>query len=139
VSHFAAVRESVSRNRQPRGNWRPPLTGAPKKLGGRGAVRVQPRQGFGSALNRSPELQVLLRFSFSWAQCPEGARGLSPGFPPWEPWASKRRALKGRKRGLDPGRSVQQNNVYASGNFKSAALAGRFGIILRLPRVETLG
>ena len=84
MSHFAAVRESVSRNRQPRGNWRPPLTGAPKKLGGGGAVRVQPRQGFGSALNRSPELQVLLRFSlhFPGLNAPKGQEDSAQGFNP---------------------------------------------------------
>jgi len=30
-----------------------------------------------------------------------------------------------------------RNYVYVSGNFTSAALAGRFGMILRVPRVET--
>jgi hypothetical protein len=29
--------------------------------------------------------------------CPEGAKGLSPGFQPWEPNTSERRALKGRQ------------------------------------------
>jgi hypothetical protein len=73
-----------------------------------------------------------------YALCPEGARGLSPGFQPWEACAIMRPALKGRKRGLVPGRSVEGNYVYVSGNFKSAAPC-RAVSFWRVPRVETLG
>ena len=84
--------------------------------------------------------KVLLRFSFHFpAQCPKGARGLSPGFQPWEACAMRRRALKGRKRGLVPRRSLNEIMFMSVAISNLPPLPGRFVIILRVPRVETLG
>jgi hypothetical protein len=58
--------------------------------------------------------------------CPEGTPGLSPGFQPWETHPNKRRALKGRKRGLVTGAAFVEIMFYF-GHFQSDALSGRFG------------
>src|SRR5262249_61421671 len=104
------------------------------------------------SIPRTPKYWCGVRF-ISWARCPEGARGPQLRVQPLEACAIKRRALKGRKRGLVPDVTLNlclwqfqicrpREAVLAECRWRkppAKRVAGRFGIILRLPRVETLG
>ncbi len=80
--------------------------------------------------------------------CPKGAGGLSPGFQPWEP-PPERRALKGRQIQRTNNAKVEsklytsqlRTLVFALQQAHLVSLSPFHGelVILRVPRVETLG